>query len=834
MSVLWVKFRSDLFRSRGRTLLAVFSIASGLFAVGAIFGMVDQLLSGMDRAHRLVDPSHVNIILRQPVPSEVVEGLQDLPGVAGVDPANQVAVRYKVGQSGDWKIGLVVQRPNWQRQVFDRLELKGGAWPSGGEIGVERLAGQYFSIEQGSQVIFEIDETERAYTIGGLVRHPFVQPPLFGGQAHFFMDAAELEDAFGIPPGSYNQVFLRVAPYSLENAREAAADVRARLAEQGYGVVVSLYQDPDRHWGRMFVEGINLVLQVMAVVSLFMSVVLVLNTFTALITQETDQIGVMKAVGARRWTIVRLYLAGALAYGLAALVISLPAAMAFSFMMTRWFLNLFNIDLLAFQYSQRALALQTAAALVTPLLAALPAVLKGASISVREAVASYGLGGDFGASRLDRLVERLGAVLLPTLYAAALGNLFRRKLRLALTVMVLVTAGVMFLVVMSLIASTNRTLDNEMARQGYDVRLGLARPIPAAEAVAWARGVRGVREVEAWLSLNATMLRQGERLEDSAGLGAQLIGLPAETSMYRPIVVAGRWLEPADDRAVVLSQETAEKNSINVGDFILLDLGDRGEAEWLVVGTYRVIYGSGFVVEPIYAPFAAVNAAASSSGAASSTGAASSSGAANITGAASSTGADAGTDLASQILVKGRVSSLEEETALADRLKERLESAGLRLDFYTTAARLDQRVYADNQFASIIATLLSLAMLVAVVGGLGLAGALGISVVERTREIGVLRAVGARSPSIMAMMVMEGVLQGLLSFLIAVPLAFGLAQPMARQLGRTMLEVDLDFAFHYPAVAFWLALVVLIAVLASIVPARRAARLRVVESLAYT
>jgi putative ABC transport system permease protein len=804
MSVLWVKLFSDLFRNRGRTMLAVSSIAAGLFAVGAIFGMVDQLLSGMDKAHRMVDPSHVNIILRQPIPQSAIDEIEDIDGVAGIDPANQISVRYKASIDGDWKIGTIVHRPNYENQIYDRLELKEGEWPASGKVGIERLSSQYYDIAQGESVIFEINGEERSFEVGGLVRHPFVQPPLFGGQAHFFMDSAELEAEFNIPAGYFGQLLLRVDPYTLEFAQEIAGEVRSQLAGQGYGVVVSLYQEPDEHWGRMFVEGINLVLQIMAVVSLFMSVVLVLNTFTALITQETNQIGVIKAIGGRRWTIIKLYLTGALVYGLLALVLSLPPAAAFAFLMTRWFLNLFNIDYLTFQISQRALLLQVLAALATPLLAALPSVLKGASISVREAIASYGLGGDFGFSWFDRLIERIGAKLLPTIYAAALGNLFRRKTRLALTVLVLTTAGVMFLVVMSLIASTNYTLDNEMARQGYDLRIGFARAQPANEAVAWAKNVRGVNEVEAWLSRNATILREGERLEDSAGLGAQLIGLPPDTSMYRPIIMAGRWLEPQDDRTIVISQETAEKNSIKVGDTVILDLGDKGEHEWLVVGAYRVIYGSGFVVEPIYAPITAVTAASGDEG------------------------------LASQLLIKGQVSNLDEETALGDRVKARFENVGIPLDFYTTIARLDQRVYADNQFASVISTLLSLAMLVATVGGLGLAGALGISVVERTREIGVLRAIGARTPSIMGMLVMEGVLQGLLSFLIASPLSFVLAQPMARLLGRTMLEVDLDFAFHTPAIGFWLLMVLLISIVASIAPARRAVRIRVVESLAYT
>jgi putative ABC transport system permease protein len=173
------------------------------------------------------------------------------------------------------------------------------------------------------------------------------------------------------------------------------------------GVAVTLYQDPFTHWGHMFVDGINLVLQIMAVVSLFMSVVLILNSTTAVITQQTDQIGVIKAVGGGRGAIVKLYLGQLIVYGLLALAIALPLAAAFAFFMSRWFLNLFNVDYAAFQFSSTALALQAVAALAAPLLAGLWPVLKGASITVREAIATYGLGADFGSSAFDRLVERI-------------------------------------------------------------------------------------------------------------------------------------------------------------------------------------------------------------------------------------------------------------------------------------------------------------------------------------------------------------------------------------------------------------------------------------------
>ena len=102
--------------------------------------------------------------------------------------------------------------------------------------------------------------------------------------------------------------------------------------------------------------------------------------------------------------------------------------------------------------------------------------MRGAAISVREALASYGLGGDFGSSRLDRSIERLAERVMPSPYTIALGNMFRRKGRLLLTQLVLILAGTMFLMVLTLSSSMTHTLDTELDRRNYDLRLFFFQP----------------------------------------------------------------------------------------------------------------------------------------------------------------------------------------------------------------------------------------------------------------------------------------------------------------------------------------------------------------------
>ena len=805
MSVTRRKIWSDVSHNRVRTILAVLSIAVGVFAIGTSFGLSDQLLSGMDQAHQATFPSHIRMDLAQSIDRNAALSLKSVKGVEDVEPLNEIGVLYKVHPEDEWKQGGISMRDDYERQKYDMVQLKAGRWPKKDDVGIERFASPYLGIDIGDHIIFKIGEAERSLPISGRIRHPFLGPPDFGAPAYFFVDGQGME-RFGIPEDQFSSLLIRVEPYSAERAREIASAIKERLARQGVSVASTHYQEPDKHQAHSIVEGVLLVMELLAVTSLFLSVVLVLNTVTALIAQQTNQIGILKAIGGKPGAIAKIYLGGVLIYGLLSLLVSLPSGTYATFIMSRWFLNIFNIDYETFQVSNQAIALQALAAIIVPLLAALWPVLKGTGITVREAIATYGLGSDFGSNWLDCTVERIGRRLLPSRYAMALTNMFRRKARLMLTQLVLVTAGAMFLIVMSLGASVTLTVENDLARRAYDVRLNFQDNQRIDRIVQMARSVDGVEQVTMWSRQPGTVLKEGQRTQ-AAGAGMELVGLPVRNSLYRPLMVAGRWLEPGDgddkSRVVVMGKKTADDNHIQVGDTITLDLGALGKGRWQVVGLYQAIYGGDLnTTDVLYAP--------------------------QETAFEETKKYNQG----AQLYVRTRERSAAYASAVTTRLRNLYD--GRKMDIASSETVYETSKNAGGQFDVIVMMLLALAVVVALVGSIGLMGALSISVVERTKEIGVLRAIGARTRTILGMFVMEGALQGLLSWAAAVPLSLMFARAVADAMGQVMFQTSLDYQYDFGAIGIWLMSVLVISALASILPARTATRVSVRESLTYT
>jgi putative ABC transport system permease protein len=110
---------------------------------------------------------------------------------------------------------------------------------------------------------------------------------------------------------------------------------------------------------------------------------------------------------------------------------------------------------------------------------------------------------------------------------------------------------------------------------------------------------------------------------------------------------------------------------------------------------------------------------------------------------------------------------------------------------------------------------------------------MSINVLERTREIGIMRAIGAADGAIRQIVLSEGLTIATLAWLIGALISLPLSYAMCYFFGRVLLNAPLTWSYALPAVAMWLGIMLLVAAAASLLPARAAVRLTVREVLAY-
>jgi putative ABC transport system permease protein len=782
----------DLWSNKTRTLLVVLSIAVGVFAIGMVGGSRVILMRDLSNTWMSVNPASATLNT-EAFDDDLVQVVRKLPGIGAAEARRTISVRVKVGPD-EWKNMRLFAIPDFDDMQIYTVRQLSGAWPpKAHQLLLERAAAPFFGVGAGQPIQIELpDGKQKTLKVDGLVHDPGQCPAAICniGYGYISLDTAEWLGQ----PRDFNQLNIVVAENQLDqdHIRAIAGQVQNKLEKSGRLVFGTDIPEPGKHPVDSFIQPLILLLGIIGFFALLLSGFLVINTIGALLTQQTRQIGVMKSIGARSRDIVGMYLVTVLAFGVLSLFVSVPLGVLGAWALSNFFSGLFNFDITSVSVPPIVLALQIAAGLLVPLLAALAPVLTGTRITVREAISGYGLGkGKFGKGRIDQLIERVRFMSRPMLLS--LRNTFRRKGRLALTLSTLTVAGVIFMAVMSVRASLNLTLNDIFAYYDYDVNVAMSRPYRTAVLDAALR-MPGVVGVEYWSGYSAQRLLADDR-ESPNGFG--ILSLPAQTEIFKPKIQSGRWLLPEDAAAVVVNTEFVKKQpDVKLGDEIRIKVAGK-KTSLRVVGIADILFDqpSVYVNQPYFS---------------------------GVVG-------DVGSSSQAQVLTERHDGEFQAQIAKA--IEERFKQQGLELGGTLTLTKLHENSSVGINL--IVVFLLIMAVLLAVVGGLGLMGTMSINVLERTREIGVMRAIGATDGAVLRIVMVEGILIGMLSWLIGALVALPVSKLMNEGVGVAFQAPGLSFTFSIQGVLLWLSIVVVLAGLASFLPAWNATRVTVRDVLSY-
>ena len=797
MSSRWKKVWADFWGNKSRTFLTILTIAVGVLAVGFNTNMGLYMAESMDSDYLSASPSEATVYAG-PLDDGMVKIAREVPGVDAVE--GRRAVSATVVRTDDRQVSIqltAVDDPG--NTTLNQLKPALGDTslpPLGEKEIIVDASAQVLGYQPGDKIIVELNNGKRReLTLAGYMHDVTGFPFGFTNMMNAYVTPKTLEWLGG--SSSYDSLAISVAEKQTdqEHVTQVAQAVADRVERAGASVYfVSVYQ-PGHHFAYSISQGIFFILTVLGYMTVFLSAFLIINTITALMAQQTRQIGIMKAIGGGNSQVFAMYLVLILAFGLTALLIAVPLANSLAKVFGAGMAQYLNFHPHPYSGYPSAYIQQVIVALVVPLLAALWPIRNSVRVTVREAISDYGIGGTLRGKPKDRSVSR-GALFLSRPIRLSLRNAFRKKTRLILTLITLVLGGAIFIGVYNLWASFDKTIEDI---QGYflaDINISFGRYHRFDEVASIAQAVPGVKSVEGWTEYPGTLISENE---DEAGTQILFVAPPSTSTLIDPVITSGRWLTTGDENAIVIGNHLLNIfPNLKIGDWLTIEV-DGKETQWQIVGTYSI---TGNVSPPLlYVNY----------------------------------------EYLSQIVgAPGQVYSLRVLTdqndaitqrRISDQLEALYEARGIGVGSTQLGAEFirDQKAQTDV----LVYFMLGMAVMIAIVGGLGLMGTMSINVLERTREIGVMRAVGASNGDIQSIVIVEGMVIGLISWAVSILLAVPITGILCFGVGMAILTSPLPAVYGTTGIIAWLIFTLVLATIASALPARRASRLTVRDTLAY-
>jgi len=800
---------SDLLDNKYRTALVVFSIAVGVFSIGVITGAYVIIRNDMSASYSANNPMNIELRTNDPFDNDLVTTIKGMKGVEQAEGRRIFPIRVRRPGNTQWITLDLVGIDDSEKLKINLLRLiSGKTIPSRKEIVLEKKAQAQLHSSIDSELEFELDDgTTRLLPVVGVVQDQatgagdFLAPPL----AFVNMDTLN----YLHQPPFYNRMFVTVSEGKNDEIylRQLAGQIKDKVEKTDIEVSRTKVAKTNEHPMASTVQAILGILLALGVLILFLSSSLIANTLSALLNQHLRHIGVMKLIGGRKSQIFEMYIALILAFGIIALLIAVPIGGQGAFGLAEFIADKMNFALLGYRIVPLAFVIQIIVGLAVPLLAGLLPVINGSRITVLRAISGDTGIDENGANNGGKIVSRWSqfqAKLIITLASRgihfprplliSLRNTFRRRGRLMLTLFTLTMGGAIFIAVFNV----RVTLFDYIGAIGNyfkaDVTVSFDRPYRLKEVELTAKKYPAIKQIEGWAYANSEVITSNGLTADNM----LILAPPVDSKLVEPILISGRWLQAGDEKAVTVCESLLEKvPGLQAGQNLRLKINGK-EDDWKVVGIFKFVSQQGTIGYGTYDYISRLT---------------------NISNRSFSY----------------RVVAEKHNESFQNQLAENLDKFFRDQGYHVTEVRTGKSTLtsASESLDILVAFLLVMALLTATVGSMGLAGTMGMNVLERTREIGIMRSIGAVDSEIMRTVIVEGVVIGSISWFFGSLLSFPFTYLLSTIVSLAIFKSPIEVHFTWIGYLIWLAVVLALSALASVLPARNAAKLTIREVLAY-
>jgi putative ABC transport system permease protein len=798
MKPRYKKVVRDLTSNYSKNLMLVLAIAVGVFGIGAILGASKVINREMATNYLSTAPASATIEFQGTISNELLDSIRSLPGIKSAERRATITGRMKVDERW-YPILLFVIDDFSKMEISKFLAVSGAQEPDLESMLVERTALTVMNATEGDEIIIKTPHVEpRPLKITGVVHDPGLAPAWQEQAGYAYISLEGLHQLGESQDFDLLRIQVSENEYSRSEVTSKAKEVADFLTTRGITVHEIQVPPPGMHPHQSQMNAVLTIFTVFSFMILALGSILVATSMATLMVKQVRQIGVMKTIGGNSTQIGSLYVLMLLAICVVALIVSIPLSRLAAYVFYTQIAGLLNLEITDTSIPWSVPLIQIVSGFTIPLIAAAFPLIRGSRISVRAALDNFGVS---TRSNPVSFVSRLPFVnAFSDTFRLALRNAFRQRSRLALTLGLLAAGGAMFMTALNVSDAWDKNLSRIYVQRLYDQDIKLNDRINPDTLFTHIEAIEGVNIVEGWDYSSSSIVKEGNyevtKTYPDKGHGSfTILALPVASKLLNPTISEGSWLRTEGTNEVVLNQ-LARTAEMKIGDEVLLSLEDK-PTSWKIIGFVEDV-GSSAAAYVSIKTFENLNGSAGK---------------------------------VKMIRIGYADRSKDFAVAKNRELDKVLEDQHISVSSSTPVWLLHNAVAAHMKV--LVNSLLAMAILMAVVGTLGLTSTISMNVLERTREIGVMRAIGATPAKIRNLIVSEGLTIGVLSIVLAFIVSIGFSYFMGEFIGDISFRTPLTLTISFAAIGIWILIVTVGSYVATILPARRANTVTTREALAY-
>lgn len=776
----------DLTTNPKRTLLVIFALILGIWGVGTVLTSYVVLSNDLAANYQSTKPLHVVLESRD----------FDRLNLEGLIASSEI----ESAEFRDFSLDRIEVEPNvwvplWLYGVenFENYNLaeifkeEGSKTPATGTILIERDCKRITNIQTGSTVRLRIGSNVQSVSVSGICFDPAQAPATQDLFVYAYTDKQTFSQITGLPINQ--RLIIRFNNVDSESDVRKQTDILINeLKQQGIEITSTEIPQFNAHPHQWQLNTLIFLIGSIGLLAFLMAAVLVSQLVKSILASQVRQIGILKAIGASRYQVFQIYVSMLLIIGLLSGIVAIPLAMATSDAFVHFVALKLNFNIITTTIPVYIYLILILSSLALPVLLSFPTLLKGTRISVKEAFSDYGI-----SQGMDGNLVLFKKMKLPYLTVLAIRNSQRNMKRLSITIMAMALGVAVFSTGFNVRQSLWNLLTRYDKELKYDIQVALSNPISEQEAVSHFSSIANLKSMETWTGGQI----EGKHKMIASDKGAVIIAVPFDSKMLNPNITQGKWISSGKQEIVLNENAWLLYKKPSVGSMVDIVVNGRSMKAELagVVKQYEKprIYIDKTLYNSFFNPDKSVNT----------------------------------------VVFSAEDNNYDKVLNMKKDIEDTIASSDMQVSYVMSQAERVKIVY--DHLNIILYMIVVLSFLVLVVSAIGMASSTGINIMERTREIGVMRAIGATPKKIYTLFVSEGMITSILSIVIGLILAYPLSYAASAFFGTLMLGEDASLGYAFSPLGFVVTLVatILFGWIASRLPAKSAIKLSTYKALQY-